>query len=380
MQEIYLDNSATTKPCDAAISACIQAMEQNYGNPSSLHRKGFEAEQLVTKAKQELAKALSCEPNEILFTSGATESNNLAIVGSVHANKRKGNKIITTAIEHPSVKEAMQMLEQQGFIVQEILPREDGTYHEMDFFQEVDEKTVLVSCMWVNNETGLILPVEKIAKAAKRKNPNTIVHVDAVQGFLKLPIKLKNSGIDLLSVSGHKVYAPKGIGTLYCKKGIRLIPQTFGGNQQNGIRSGTEATPLIAAFGAAVESQREQVLERAEHYQQLRSYLVERLNEIPDVHINSVLEHSASHIINISIANIRSEVMLHFLEQYGIYVSSGSACAKGKQSYVLSALHLEKEFTDTAIRISFSPDTTIKQLDCFIEHIKEGINTLAKIK
>ncbi|WMJ22123.1 cysteine desulfurase family protein [Paludicola sp. MB14-C6] len=380
MQEIYLDNSATTKPCDAAITACVQAMQQDYGNPSSLHRKGFEAEKVVIKAKQELAKALFCEPSEILFTSGATESNNLAVVGSVLANKRKGNKIVTTAIEHPSVKETMKMLQQQGYIIKEVFPREDGAFYEMDFFDEVDDQTVLVSCMWVNNETGLILPIEKIAKAVKRKNPNTVVHVDAVQGFLKLSIKLKNNEIDLLSMSGHKVYAPKGIGALYIKKGIRLVPQTFGGNQQSGIRSGTEPTPLIAAFGAAVASQREQISAVKERYQQLKDYFVEKLAEIPEVHINTKLDNSAPHILNISIANIRSEVMLHYLEQYGIYVSSGSACAKGKQSYVLAAFGLEKEYTDTAIRISFSPDITIQQLDYVTEQLKEGINTLAKIK
>jgi cysteine desulfurase len=355
-------------------------MKQNYGNPSSLHKKGFEAEQIIMKARQAIAKVLFCEPNEIFFTSGATESNNLAIMGSVFANRRKGNKIITTAIEHPSVKEACKALEQQGFLVEEIMPREDGTYHEMDFYNKTDEKTILVTCMWVNNETGLVLPVEKIAKAVKRKNPNTVVHVDGVQGFLKLPIKMKNSGIDLFSVSGHKVFAPKGIGALYCKKGVRLIPQTFGGNQQSGMRSGTEATPLIAAFGAAVDTISGQIAENRQHYQQLRSYLVEKLSTVPDVYINSNLEQSAPHILNISVMNIRSEVMLHFLEQFGIYVSSGSACARGKQSHVLTAFHLEKEYTDTAIRISFSPDITTKHLDYFIEKLQQGIDTLAKIK
>lgn len=377
--EIYLDNSATTKPFDEAIEACVYAMKEEYGNPSSLHKRGFLAEKLLDSSKIEISKALVCQPNEIYFTSGATESNNLAIIGAANAHKRKGNKIITSAIEHPSVKEAMAYLSSQGFEIIEVMPNKNGKYDIIDFINLVDEKTILISLMYVNNETGLILPVFDIAKKTKIKNPNVIIHVDAVQAFMKIPIKLKNSFIDLMSISGHKVYAPKGIGALYIKKGVRILSQTYGGAQQGGIRSGTESIPLISAFSAAVKKQNNNIKENLEHYKNLKDYLIKKLKEIEDVKINSC-EDSAPHIINISVDKIRSEVMLHYLEQFYIYVSSGSACSRGKQSYVLTALGFEKDRIDTSIRISFGLETTNEMLDVFVDKLKDGINTLAKIK
>lgn len=379
MLEIYLDNSATTKPLQASIDACVDAMKIEYGNPSSLHKKGFLAEQLIKEARNEISRALFCEETEIYFTSGATESNNLAIIGGSLAMKRKGNRIITSAVEHPSVKEAMAYLETQGYEIVTVMPNEHGEYTAELFANAVDEKTILVSCMFVNNETGLILPVLEIAKAVKRKNSQTLVHVDAVQGFLKLPLKLKNSGIDLLSISGHKIFAPKGVGALYIKKGVRTMPLFYGGGQQNGVRPGTENVPLISAFGKAVQLQRNNIVEMMEHYQVLKQYLLKKLADVSDVAINSK-DLAAPHIVNFSVKNIRSEVMLHFLEQYEIYISSGSACAKGKQSYVLSALGISKENADTALRISFGKDTTEEMLDIFVDKLKEGIASLAKIK
>lgn len=379
--EIYLDNSATTKTCKPAIEACINAMEVEFGNPSSLHEKGFKAEKIVDEAKKTIGLALKCAPNEIMFTSGATEANNLALFGVAEAGKRKGNRIITTAIEHPSVLEVMTALEKQGFEVVRLKPDSDGSYSEWDFYNAVDSKTILVSCMMVNNETGLILPVSKIAEAVKRKNPDTIVHVDAVQGFLKLPIKLRGSMIDLLSISGHKVNAPKGVGALYIKRGVRILPMMFGGSQQNGLRPGTESVPIIAAFGAAVEYQSKSgaIENRYAEYSCLREQLLSQLNLIREVKINSK-PNAAPHILNLSVEGIRSEVLLHFLEQYEIYVSSGSACAKGKQSHVLSALGSDRQTVDTAIRVSFSDNTTKEQLDTFVYRLKEGINSLARIK
>lgn len=377
--EIYLDNSATTKPFDEAIEACVYAMKEEYGNPSSLHKRGFLAEKLLDSSKIEISKALACQPNEIYFTSGATESNNLAIIGTVNAHKRKGNKIITTSIEHPSVKEAMTYLFSQGFEIIEVMPNKNGKYDIIDFIDLVDEKTILISLMYVNNETGLILPVFDIAKKVKMKNPNVIIHVDAVQAFMKIPIKLKNSFIDLMSISGHKVYAPKGIGALYIKKGVRILSQTYGGSQQGGIRSGTESIPLISAFAAAVKKQNNNIEDNLEHYKNLKDYLVKKLENIQDVKINSN-ENSAPHILNISVDKIRSEVMLHYLEQFYIYVSSGSACSRGKQSYVLTALGFDKDRIDTSIRISFGLETTTEMLDVFVDKLKDGINTLAKIK
>ncbi len=375
--EIYLDNSATTKPIDEAINVVVYVMAQEYGNPSSLHRKGWKAEQVMTNSKSQLANALSCDKNEIIFTSGATEANNLAIIGLCMANVRRGKRIVTTTVEHPSVMEALAILEKQGFTIVKLPPNEDKEYLPIDFFNAVDEDTILVCAMYVNNETGLILPIEDIAKAVKRKNPKTAVFVDAVQGFMKLPIKLKNSSIDLMSVSGHKVYAPKGIGALYIKRGVRILPQIYGGGQQNGIRPGTEPLPLIAGFGEAVEVQSSEMARMSQHYKSLKEYFLEQVKGNPNIKINSKIGW-ADYIISIAISGIRSEIMLHFLEQFEIYVSSGSACAKGKHSYVLSSLGISKEIADETLRISFGRDTTKQMIDELIIRLNEGIATLAK--
>lgn len=375
--EIYLDNSATTKVCAEAEAACLFAMREEFGNPSSLHKRGFEAEKLIDEAKKQIANLISCDKGEIFFTSGATESNNLAILGRALSENRRGNKIITTAIEHPSVLEACAFLEKRGYEIVKIYPDENGKINPIDFYNAVDEKTILVSAMMVNNETGYILPVGEIAKAVKRKNKNVCFHVDAVQGFLKLPIKLKNSDIDLMSISGHKVYAPKGVGAIYIKKGTRIKPLIYGGNQQNGLRSGTESVPLISAFGASVKANGPKISENLEHYKKLRARLLLKLSEIPDITVVSD-ESCAPFIVSLSVKGIRSEIMLHFLEQYDIFVSSGSACSKGGGSYVLSAFGVLKEVSDEAIRLSFSRETTEEMLDVFIEKLKLGTETLAK--
>ncbi len=375
--EIYLDNCATTKVCEEAIRASVYAMSEQYANPSSLHKKGFEAEKLITDAKRVFANALSCDEREIYFTSCATESNNMSIIGTAFAKKRVGNKIITTQIEHPSVLQAVKYLETQGFEVVTIKPGKDGSFNAEDFYDATDDKTILVSTMLVNNEVGLILPVDEIGKAVKRKTPDVIYHVDAVQAFGKLPIKLKNSPIDLLSASGHKTYAPKGIGLIYIKKGVRLTPLLYGGGQQKGIRPGTESVPLICAFAAAVESI--DIKENLEHYNMLKNYLISRLSEIEEVSVNSN-ENCVPYIVNISVKGVRSEVNLHFLEQYGIFVSSGSACAKGEKSYVLKALGCNDKQIDTALRISFSKDTQKSDIDELVDRLKLGIKTLIKLK
>lgn len=376
--DIYLDNSATTRPCDEAVAACVYAMETEYGNPSSLHRRGFAAERLIDTAAKQLAAALSCDPAELIFTSGATESNNLAIFGAAEASARRGRTIVTTAIEHPSVLEAVRQLEERGYTVRRLLPNGDGVYTAQQFADAVDGDTVLVSCMMVNNEMGLILPVPEIAKAVKRKNPGVLVHVDAVQGFLKLPIRLKNSAVDLLSVSGHKVRAPKGIGALYIRRGVRILPRTFGGGQQNGLRPGTESVPLISAFGAAVEVQRTRLTEELERYRQLRTRLEEAADGVEGLRVNFSGGHCAPHIVSLSAHGIRSEVMLHFLEQYDISVSSGSACAKGAHSYVLTALGLSDRTADETIRVSFGAETTPDMIDELVGRMAQGLATLAK--
>ncbi len=379
MQEIYLDNSATTRVCEAAVDAVTSAMREDYGNAASLHRKGFEAQKLLTEAKKTFASALNCAEGEVYFTSGATESNNMALIGGALARKRRGNKIIMTAIEHASVLECGKYLESQGFEVVYLPPDQNGCYRPMDFDQAVDDKTILVSAMLVNNEIGMVLPVEEIAKAVKRKNPEVLMHVDGVQGFLRYPMKLKNSKIDLFTASGHKVYGPKGIGLLYIRKGVRLVPLFYGGGQQNGVRVGTDNVPLVSGFAAAVKEQMGDIPERMAHFKELKAYLLSLLGTIEGIAVNS-REGDAPYIVNISVEKIRSEVMLHYLEQYGIYVSSGSACSKGAKSHVLAALGLRPERIDTALRISFSKDTTKEELSVFAEKLKQGMESLAKIR
>lgn len=374
--EIYLDNSATTKSCKEAVDAAVWAMQEEYGNPSSLHRRGFTAQKLCEEARSALAAALSCAPSELYFTSGATEANNMALIGAAEARKRRGKTILVSAVEHPSVLEAALFLEKQGYRIKKIPPAEDGIFTAESFAKEVDGDTILVSAMAVNNETGLILPVKEIAKSVKAKNPDVLFHTDAVQAFLKRPIRLKGSGIDLLSVSGHKVYAPKGIGALYIKKGVRIAPLLYGGGQQGGVRSGTEPVPLIAAFGAAVQKGKQCLSENMAHYAQLSAFLEERAKTVPQIRMEKRPQH-APHIVSLSVYGIRSETMLHYLEQFGIYVSSGSACSKGKRSHVLEALGVDRMTADETLRISFSPDTTQEMIEELICRIAEGARSLA---
>ncbi len=377
--EIYLDNSATTKVCPAAVKAVVEAMTQNYGNAASLHRKGYEAEQILIQAKKIISSILRCEQQELYFTSGATESNNLSLFGIAQAYRKKGNRIVISAIEHPSIMEAAKVLEQQGWEIVRVFPRQDRNFYVEDFVDVVNEKTILVSAMMVNNETGLILPILEIAKAVKQKYPTVLFHTDAVQGFLKLPIKLKNSGIDLLSASAHKIYGPKGIGLLYLKKGVRLTPLFYGGGQQNHLRVGTDSTALIAGFAAAVKEYHDKAQMYIKHYQQLNEYLNGLIEPISEITVHTSKQH-VPYIVNLSIDRIRSEIMLHYLEQFGIFVSSGSACSKGAHSYVLGALGLSDAQIDTALRISFGTQTTYQDLEQLVKHLKGGISSLAKMK
>ncbi|MDD6237487.1 MAG: cysteine desulfurase family protein [Clostridiales bacterium] len=377
--EVYLDNSATTKVCAAACEAAVSAMKTVYGNPSSLHRLGFEAEKLVTQSRKQIAGALSCSPDELYFTSGATESNNLAIRGLTAAYPRIGRKIVTTTIEHPSVSETVESLCSTGYEVIKISPDSDGNFSPDAFAEAVDENTALVTFMLVNNEVGVLLPAAEICKAVKRKNPNTLIHIDAVQGFCKVPFRSDRILADTISISGHKIYAPKGVGGLYLKKGVRLKPAQTGGGQEKGLRSGTESVPLIAAFGAAVAETYPNMENNQTHYRQLREHLKKRLMNQPEIVMNSP-ENAVPYICNFSVRGIRSEIMLHFLEQSGIYVSSGSACAKGKPSPVLAAMGIPKERADSALRISFSPETTISDIDLLLDGLNNGISSLQKMR
>lgn len=373
--EHYLDNSATTIVYKEVAQKVTELMTVNYGNPSSLHSKGMEAEDELIKARHIIAKSLGAEDNEIYFTSGGTEANNLAILGTVNALKRRGNKIVTTAIEHSSVYETMKNLETQGFQVVYIEPDKEGNISIEDFKAEIDSNTILVSLMAVNNEIGSILPFDKVSKIIKENHSPALLHCDCVQAYCKIPLKPKKIGVDLATISGHKIHAPKGVGALYIKEGVRIIPQQFGGEQESKIRPGTEALPLIGGFGKAVAMA--DIQKNYEYITQLNNYAREKLCAIDEVVINSPKD-ALPYIINISVQGIRSETMLHYLEQFEIYVSSGSACAKGKPSHVLQAMNLNRDLADSALRISFSTDNTKEDIDALCEAVKNGLKTLVR--
>ena len=370
----YLDNSATTRVSKTAADKAYEIMTEIYGNPSSLHLMGMNAEKELELARKRVSAALGATSEELFFTSGGTEANNTALFGAAYAKRRSGKRIVISSVEHSSVLEAAARLEQEGFEVVRIAPQIDGRIHPEDVAEAVNDDTILVSVMLVNNETGAVMPVKDIFEAARDKNDKIICHTDAVQAFGKLDFTPKKLGADLLSVSAHKVHAPKGCGALYIKRRVRIIPRQFGGEQEKRFRPGTENLPAIAAFGAAcaefdVEGNGERVAE-------LNSYSRQRLLEIGGVVINSP-ENALPYVLNISAGRVRSETMLHFLEEREVFVSSGSACAKGKPSHVLSAMGIDRERADSALRISFSKLNTKADVDALCEGIAEGLGTLA---
>lgn len=369
---IYLDNSATTKPCSQAVEAALNAMKNCYGNPSSLYEFGMQAEDIITDARQSIAKALYCREDEIYFTSCGSESNNTAIFGAAESLRRVGKHIVTTTIEHPSVLEPIAALEQKGYEVTKLAPDERGFVSAEKFEKAIREDTVLVSAMYVNNEVGSILPVEKIKSICKQKGSKALVHIDCVQAFGKLKINLANLGADLISISAHKIHGIKGAGALYVKKGVRIPPFLLGGGQEKGFRSGTEAVPAIAAFGAAVKALPD-LKSAADDVLKIKNYCIEKLKTFENVVINSP-EKSSPYILNFSFSGYRSETILHHLERYLICVSSGSACSKGKGSYVLREMGLSQTLVDSAIRLSFSRETTLSDIDSFIEGLKPALN------
>lgn len=364
---VYLDNSATTKPCKEAVKAVCSALEENYGNPSSLHNIGIAAAKAVINARQSIADMMDCEKEEIFFTSGGTEANNLAVFGAAYANRRKGNRIVTTAIEHESIMQSMDELEKEGFEIMRLLPDRFGFISISDFAKAINEKTILVSAMYINNEVGSVLPVEKIKKITERAGAPALIHTDCVQAFGKTEVKPKKLGADLVTVTAHKIHGPKGCGALYIKKGTRILPRTFGGEQEKKIRPGTEASPLIMGFGAAADALpdlKEQSMKTA----QLNDYAKKQLCEIDGIIINSA-ETASPYIINFYVPTfMRSQTVLQELSaNYEIYVSNGSACAKGKKSHVLTAMKRSNEIIDKSIRISFSRYNTKADIDelCF---------------
>ncbi|MDE6539654.1 MAG: cysteine desulfurase [Ruminococcus sp.] len=371
---VYLDNAATTKPCPEAVEALMEAVTENFGNPSSLHRAGLNAQLAVDRARKIIAGSIGADVGEIYFTSGATESNNLALRGTMGAYGKRKNKIIISAVEHASIEETVTALEKQGFEAVRISPRTDGKFYVEDFINACDEKTCIVSIMLVNNETGHILPVKDIFMAVKKRFPEIITHCDCVQGYMKIPVRVKSLNADMISLSGHKIHAIKGVGALYIRKGVRVVPIVTGGYQEKGIRSGTESVPLISAFGSAVEKYSSTINERYEKVTGLKKYLLEKLSKIDGISINSP-ENASPYVVNIS-AGKRSEIMLHFMEQREIYISSGSACSKGQQSGVLEQFGITGKNADSALRISMTADTTTEELDFFVETLREGMEKI----
>lgn len=374
---VYLDNAATTKVFPEVLEAMNEAMEVSYGNPSAKHTKGLEAENIVKEARSVIAGTLKAKEKEIIFTSGGTESNNLAIVGTAMANKRRGRHIITTRIEHSSVYEPMFFLENEGFEVTYLNVDEKGIVDLNQLSDSVREDTILVSVMLVNNEIGAVEPVKEIGRIVKERNPNTIFHVDAIQGYGKLPVIPKNESIDLLSMSGHKIHGPKGVGFLYIKEKTKIQPLILGGGQQKGMRSGTENVPGIAGLSKACEIMAGHLSENAQKIGEVRDYFRDRAAEIPDIKDNS---GDAPHVASISFKNIRSEVLLHALEEREIYVSSGSACSSNRPhvSGTLSAIGLGPEYRDGTLRFSFSVYNTKEEVDQVIETLEELVPMLRK--
>ena len=349
-------------------------MTECYGNPSSLHRRGIDAEHELSYARKTVAGCLGAAPEELTFTSGGTEANNLALFGAAYANRRRGNRLVISAVEHSSVLEAAKRLSDEGFEVIEVEPDRNGVITAEAVAGAVNDKTLLVSVMTVNNETGAIMPVRDIFDAARDINPSVLCHTDAVQAFGKLGLRMKRLGADLVSVSGHKVHAPKGVGALAVRRGVRLIPRQFGGEQERRLRPGTEAAPLIAAFGAACSEFDTE--NNIIYIKELNSNAREGLAQIEGVAFNSPGD-ALPYVLNFSAGSVRSETMLHFLEERGIYVSSGSACAKGKPSHVLAAMGLSRDRADSALRVSFSKYNTKEDIDALCGAVARGLEVLA---
>ena len=369
----YLDNSATTKPDKAVADKIYEMLTVNFGNPSSFHKEGLNANLELRAAREKIANALSCESEEVYFTSGGTEANKLAILGAAEAGKRKGKRIVTTAIEHESVLQSVDELEKQGFEVVRLMPDKQGRITEQQVFDAVNSDTILVSMMYVNNEVGSVMPVKSIKKAVKRANAPALIHIDCVQAFGKLEVKPSKLGADLVTVTAHKIHGPKGVGALYVKKGTRILPRVFGGEQEKKLRPGTEAIPLIAGFGVAADLIPD-LKKQSEKIKEINAYAKEGLLTVPGVKINSG-DDASDYIINLFVPTFMTSqtVVQHLSSKYGVYVSNGSACAKGKRSHVLTAMKLDDKIIEKSIRVSFSRTTTKGDIDEFVNAIRETV-------
>ena len=379
--EAYFDNSATTRCYPEVAEIVAKTMLEDFGNPSAMHKKGVEAEQYVRRSAKTLAGLLKVSEKEILFTSGGTESNNLAVIGTALANRRSGSHIITTAVEHAAVGQPAARLEEMGFEVT-YLPVDGRGVVSLDALSEaLRPDTILVSTMYVNNEVGAVMPVEKIGALVHEKSPKALYHVDAIQAFGKYRIAPKKLGIDLLSVSGHKIHGPKGVGFLYIRSGAKIQPQILGGGQQGGMRSGTDNVPGIAGLGVAAEKIYTDFEQKTEHLYQLKERMAAGLSSLEHVKINGMaLREGAPQILSVSFIGVRSEVLLHTLEERGIYVSAGSACSshKRKASGTLTAMGMEPQQIESTVRISFSEENTFEEVDYCLEVLREVLPMLRR--
>lgn len=381
--EAYLDNAATTRPFDSVRDIMVKTMDVDYGNPSSMHMKGVEAEKYVREAKEKIAKTLKADPKEIVFTSGGTESNNFALIGAALANKRAGNHIITTRIEHPSVYNPVLLLEELGFEVTFLEVDNNGLIDMEQLASSIKKETILVSIMMVNNEMGSVQDIAAISELIKEKNKATLFHVDAIQAYGKFKIYPKRMGIDLLSASGHKIHGPKGIGFLYIKDKVKIKPVIYGGGQQKGMRSGTENVPGIAGLGVAVEEIYKDHEAKIAHLYSLKQAFIDGVSKLEDVTVNGVelgIGKTAPHVVSVSFAGIRSEVLLHALEERGIYVSSGSACSSNHPalSGTLQAIRIRKDLLDSTLRFSFSVNTTLEEVEYAVSVLAELLPMLRR--
>ena len=384
--EVYLDNSATTRVLPEVAQLMTKVMCDDYGNPSSMHRKGVEAESYIRYAKETLARLLKVSEKEIIFTSGGTEADNMALIGCAMANMRRGRHLITTRIEHPAVLQTMNYLESQGFQVTYLPVDKTGRVRLEDLQRAIRPDTILVSMMYVNNEIGSLQPIAEAGSLIKRMNPGILFHVDAVQGFGKFKIYPKKLNVDLLSVSSHKIHGPKGVGFLYVGEKVKILPISYGGGQQKNMRSGTENVPGIAGMAKAAELLYEHLDEEVQHLYELKEYFVKGISSLEGIQVNGLIpgdedcHGTAPHVVSVSVAGVRSEVLLHALEDKGIYISAGSACASNKPqtSETLKAIGLQREYWDSTIRFSFSVLTTKEEIDYTLRVLYELIPMLRK--
>ena len=381
--EAYLDNSATTRVLPCVKDLMVEVMEVEYGNPSSLHKKGVEAEAQVRLARERIAKTLKAAEKNIYFTSGGTESNNMALIGAAMANRRAGMHLITSSVEHASVRQPMRFLEEQGFSVT-YLPVDRTGKIRLDALEDaIREDTILISVMYVNNEVGAVEPVEEIAQMIRRKKPDILFHVDAIQAYGKYEIRPKRQGIDLLSVSGHKIHGPKGIGFLYVGDSVKIKPIVFGGGQQKDLRSGTENVPGIAGLGLAAQEMYRDHQEKVERLYRLKEALVEGVASLDGTVVNGLTgRDSAPHIVSVSFEGVRSEVLLHALEEKGIYVSSGSACSSNHPSVssTLKSIGVARDLLDSTIRFSFGMETVMDEITYTVDTLRQLLPMLRRYR